>query len=238
MKFHETLLAQARSRDMRTNRFVSGVMAGAYQRADLAHYGATIFHLADHFPMMLGRLIGICPSPEVRAALVENIIEEEGLDIATHEGHVAATRHPGRRHANVAKLFAEAAGSAAETLQPSPFHTSRWLADALARGRWMAAFSYVSLGHEGNVPRTFRLLVPALKARYGFTDRELAFFIHHVEADEHHGEEAARAIAAMATTPEARDEALEGARHGGHSWWLVHDACHKAIAGRAAVPMT
>jgi pyrroloquinoline quinone (PQQ) biosynthesis protein C len=235
MAFHETLLAEARSIDMRENRFVQGVMTGAYQRADLAPYATTVFHLADHFPMMLGRLIGICPSPEVRASLVENIIEEEGLEIGTDDGHVAATRHPARRHAAVAKVFAEAAGVEAEALQPRPFHVSRWLADCLSRGRWMAAFAYVSLGLEGNVPRTCKLLVPAFRTQYGFTDRELSFFIHHIEADEHHGEEAALAIASMATTPAAREEALEGARHGGHSWWHVHEACHRAIAGRAAV---
>lgn len=237
MDFHETLLAEARSNNMRTNRFVHGVITGAYERADLAPYATTVFHLADHFPMMLGRLIGICPSADVRAALVENIIEEDGLEIGMREGHVAATRHPARRHASVARVFAEAVGVGPDALEPRPFHVSRWLATCLAQGRWMAAFAYVSLGLEGNVPRTCKLLVPAFKTRYGFTDRELAFFSHHIEADEHHGEEAALAIASMATTPAARQEALDGARHGSHSWWLVHEACHRAIASRAAVPL-
>ena len=98
----------------------------------------------------------------------------------------------------------------------------RWFHRALAAGNWLGPFAYIAVGTEANIPPTYRLLVPAFARAL----RILAMAIwnslyEHMTVDDRHGEEGAQLIASVATTEEARRQALEGARRGGSGWWQI-----------------
>jgi len=101
----------------------------------------------------------------------------------------------------------------------------------LSDGNWLGPFAYIAVGTEANIPPTYRLLIPALVENYGFSEYNLEFLTEHVGIDDRHGLEGAMLIESVATTDEARRQALEGARRGGVGWWeILRKHAHPAVA--------
>ena len=160
---------------------------------------------------------------------MENLLEEEGaVSFRPGDGLVA---EPSRRHSELGLRFARAAGATEDDLR-RPLAGSVWLARELDGGRWIGPLAYVSVGMEANVPPAFGVMIGGLREHYGFTDDELVFLTEHCGADELHGARGAEIVAAVASTPEARREALDGARRGGAAWWHFHRK-HARALGRA-----
>lgn len=215
-EFAQSLLATARTKPIETSGFVAAVLDGSASRAAVQAYARTIASLAVSFPRRLAAVFAICDDHEVRQSLLANLLEEEGVVAFSPETPLVVD--PARAHGAMAKKFARAAGVDDVAEMPS----APWFASAVDRGDWLGAFAFFSVGLEANVPATFRLLVNPLRDLYGFTDDELEFLTEHFVADERHGLEAAHLIARVATTEDARNRALTGARRGGIAWRTLH----------------
>lgn len=229
----ETLLALARRHPIEQNVFVRRLCGGEYTREQLRIYGERFFQLTEKFPCQLAAIVSICPHYELRAHLLENLMEEEGYGPRRNGSGFAY--HAERRHAALTRRFAQALGiSDAALALAGPAPATPWFDQAVQQGRWLVALAYVSLGVESNVPRTYRLLIPALRRHYGFNDHELSVFIEHVQADEGHGALGAAMVVQAIQTPADRAEAVEGIRRGSTAWWGFLRACDTAIRRRQA----
>jgi len=223
-EFTAALLEQARRLPMEKNPFIHSVCTGAYSRDALAIYGVRMFHLADSFPDFLYSLLAKCTAPQLRDHIKENIREEEGW--VPDPGGAGWRKDPERKHSALIMKFIRAMGPEA---RPYTTGTETWAHKALHEGRLLAVSAYLMVGLEANVPRTFRLLIPAFRERYGFSNEELVFFIDHLTADEQHGEDGARILSELASTRQERLELLDGVNKGATAWWWFHRACHNAI---------
>ncbi|HEV3484911.1 MAG TPA: iron-containing redox enzyme family protein, partial [Vicinamibacterales bacterium] len=171
------------------------------------------------FNRSLFAILGVCDDLRAIRALLTNVLEEEG--VMSYAPGAGATFDPERRHPAIARRFALAAGVTNDELDAMNVTPPRWFRDALAAGNWLGPYAFVAVGTEANIPPTFRLLIPALREHYGFSDDDLEFFIEHVTVDDRHAMDGARAIETIAVTEESRRQALVGARHGAMSWWQM-----------------
>jgi pyrroloquinoline quinone (PQQ) biosynthesis protein C len=225
-EFTEQLFAAARNRDMASNPFILGIRNGVYPRARVAAYAADIAAMASEFPQILATLLARCIDAEVRPSLLENLLEEEGVQ--SFRSGESLVVDPRRRHSELAWHFARAAGSSAVDTSRSAVR-SAWLDRELRDGRWIGPLAYVTIGLEANIPPTFRPLLEGLRDQYGFEDADLAFYTEHLTADERHSAKGAAVVAAAARTPDAQREALEGARRGAAAWWHFHRRHDQAL---------
>jgi pyrroloquinoline quinone (PQQ) biosynthesis protein C len=219
--FEEALSAAARL-DMRRNPFVAAIVAGRCSRDQIRAYAAGLFALSDRFPLRLAATAAICDDPDVRLALLENLMEEEGV-VRIEEGRLI--RDDSRRHATVARRFALAAGASDDALLSASEHeaaTATWLTEAIAGRRLAAALAYLTVGIEGSVPATLSLVADALSRHYQFADEDLEFLTSHVAFDAAHGAAGARMTARVVRSDADRADALEGARRGAVAWWWFH----------------
>lgn len=214
--FADELLAVARGRS--ADPFGDTLTMGRWTRDDVRRYATALVGVAAGFPRRLCAILSICDDPEVRTALIENLLEEEG--VVGYEPGKGLRIIRERHHAELARRFARAAGASETEIDAavSAARESRWFADAIRNGDWLAAFAYVAVGHESNVPDTFRRIVPPLVERYGFSLDDLVFLTEHYTADERHGNDSAFLIARVAQTEDARHRAVDGARRGGNAW--------------------
>ncbi|MBK5258719.1 MAG: iron-containing redox enzyme family protein [Thermoanaerobaculia bacterium] len=201
---------------MSENPFIVSLRKHEVSREQLRRYLVNLASLAVGFPQVVSSVLGVCRDERVRHHLIANLLEEEGI---TSFEHNQIHFDPARSHAFLAKRLARAAGETEEVRAHVP---TPWFRQKLASGSWLAPFAYFAIGHEANIPLTFRLIIDTLSKDYGFDDASLEFLTEHVTADERHGHDAAEMIAAMVRNPEDRAEALEGARRGGLSWWGFH----------------
>ena len=216
-EFTEELLAAARPSNGASDPFVDGLRSGRMSRDAIRRYALALVGIATAFPRRLADILTICDVDEIRISLLANMLEEEGV-VSYAPGAIRAV--PERKHGAFARRFAFAAGASDAEADDAVanMRAGRWFADAIDRGDWLGAFAYVAVGHEANVPPTFRQIVPPLVEHYGFAIEDLVFLTEHYEADERHGNESAHAIARIAKTDDARVRALEGARRGGMAW--------------------
>jgi len=217
-EFAATLLAAARPPAGASDAFVDALLAKRMSREAIRRYALALFAIAAAFPRRLAEILTLCDESEVRYSLLANLLEEEGVIGYDTAGGVRVARDCS--HAELARRFVRAAGASEAEMRDAETSVrgGRWFASAIDRGDWIGAFAYLAVGHEANVPDTFRRIVPALVEQYGFSIDDLVFFTEHYEADERHGTESAHLIARIARTEDARGRALEGARRGGAAW--------------------
>jgi len=236
--FTDALLAAARPDHDWTDPFVESVLSGQLSRDAIRRYATALVAIAGGFPRRIAQILSICDVAAVRALLIANLLEEEG--VVGWDASSGLRVDPERRHSTLARRFARAAGASDADIDASiaASRSSRWFESAIERGDWIGAFAYVSVGHEANVPGTFKQLVPPLGDRYGFSLEDLIFLTEHSLADERHGNDAAHLIASVAHTGEARLAALEGARRGGSAWraWPRTSISSISMTPRTPVP--
>lgn len=215
--FAEILLSAARPAGA-ADPFVEALVDGRASRDVIRRYVVALTVMASVFPRRLAAILSICDEDEIRHSLIANLLEEEGVAAWDPAGGLRVA--PERRHCEMARRLARAAGASDAEIRDAAMNIreSRWFSNAIDSGDWIGAYAYATVGHEGNVPKTFRQLIPPLIERYGFARGDLIFLTEHCEADERHGSESAQAIARVSRTDEARARALEGARRGGAAW--------------------
>lgn len=219
--FADELLEAAR-RDMRQNAFVAALIDGRSSHHALRRYAAGLFALSDRLPQRLLAIAARCEDRGVRLALLENLLDEEGI-VGIDGGRLMVDE--GRRHPNMARRFAHAAGVSDADLSAasaSAMGEATWLNDAIAQNHLTAALAYLTIGIESNVPSTMTLVAAALERHYGFDRGDLEFLTAHIELDEGHAANGARLTSRLVRNDADRAEALEGARRGGLAWWWWH----------------
>jgi len=218
----ERELTAAAQREMCENPFIAALTEGRASRDAIRRYTAGLYALSDRLPQRLLRIAAMIDDRKVRLALLENLLEEEGV-IAIDGGHLVADDR--KRHPNLARRLAHAAGATDDDLRDASAAAeaqATWLNDAIAKGRIAAALAYLTVGIEGNVPATMELVVDALASHYAFHERELEFLTSHIELDAGHAAAGARLVARIASTGADRADAIEGARRGGLAWYWWH----------------
>lgn len=218
-EFAATLLAAARRGSMETHPFIEALARGDISRDEIKGFAIFLTTLATLFPKRIAAVLAICDNAEVKRSLLGNLMEEEGV-VAYAPGE-GVRIDPDRAHSSLARRFARAAGASEDEILAHTVTPVRWLEERIRIGDWLGAFANFSIGYEANVPATFRLLMDPLVTIYGFHEHDLEFLTEHFVADERHGIEAASLIERVATTSEARERALEGARRGGRAWWEI-----------------
>jgi len=229
MRFYEELYAAARPYPIETHPFITAVQAGAASADEVRSFALHMASATESFVRALHSILGVCAEPSVRHSLISNVLEEEGA-MAYVPGQ-GATFDMARHHPTMARRFARAAGATDAEIDAFAVGPPRWFRRALSDGNWLGPFAYIAVGTEANIPPTYRLLIPALAENYGFSEYNLEFLTEHVGIDDRHGLEGAMLIESVATTDEARRQALEGARRGGVGWWeILRKHAHPAVA--------
>ena len=223
--FAAELLTVARPAAGATDAFLDALLSARLSRESIRRYATAITAVATAFPRLLASILTVCDHDEVRYSLLANLLEEEG--VVAYDGGGGIRYVHERKHGELARRFGRAAGASDAELDAAVTNArvGRWFVDALERGDWIGAFAYIAVGHEANVPGTFRRMVPALTEHYGFALDDLVFFTEHYVADDRHGNEGAQMIARVAQTTDARERAREGARRGGAAWRAFPRTC-------------
>jgi pyrroloquinoline quinone (PQQ) biosynthesis protein C len=212
------LLAAARERDVLEAPFVRAVVEGTASRQAIRAWAANLHLGAGVFARRLFTILGLAEEPAVRESLLENLLDEEGVQ-AFSGGRLIVDRE--RRHTALASRMARALGASDEDFARQSAVVT-WLDDELAAKRWVGPLAYLTVGFEANIPATFRALHDGLTRHYGADPADLEFLSLHCTADERHSEHAAALLVATATTPALQAEALEGVRRGTAAWFFFH----------------
>ena len=113
--FVETLLQSARPYPIAENPFVVSLRRGECTGEQIRRYAGMIAVAAIGFPRVLSKILTHCDRQDVRASVLANLMEEEGIvRYRAGEGIVVDAR---RNHAGMARRFAAAAGVSPEALE-------------------------------------------------------------------------------------------------------------------------
>ncbi len=219
MTFAEELVRTAHPEPIETHPFVLQVRSGEASRDAIRSFALHIASATESFVRALYAVLSVCTDVRARQSFIGNVLEEEGA-IGFIPG-IGATFNQARRHPAMARNFTRAAGVADHEIDAFRVGPPNWFSRQIAAGNWIGPFAYIAVGTEANVPPTYRLLIPALAERYGFSEADLEFLIEHVSADDRHALDGALLLESIATTESARQQALEGARRGGRGWWEI-----------------
>lgn len=140
------------------------------------------------------------PDPEIRAALLENLMEEErGTASQMGGGHVAL----------VNEALHEFGFSREEVENPDMLYESwafyHWWEVVLTKRSWIEGLAALALAAEQINPIVFGKLAEALRKHYRVSERSLRpFDVHASEVEVEHGKLADNAIQRYATTAHAQ----------------------------------
>jgi pyrroloquinoline-quinone synthase len=178
----------------------------------LQDYACQYYSFESAFPRFLSALHSRTEEPEARAALLENLWDEE---------------HGAANHRELWLDFAAGIGVAREQAERGP-RTAATEA-LLASYRRASTEAPVAAGiaaiyaYERQLPEVAEAKLLGLRDHYGITDEStLAFFKTHATIDVHHAE-AERSVL-RATTSEGEAPVLAEVSHALDAWWRFLDA--------------
>ena len=217
----DELLETTRAIDMASNPFIIALANGAASRDALRRYAIDTYLLAYFFPQRLAALAAICDDAEIRLEILNNLLEEDGV-IGIDGGRVI--RDVERSHGAIARRFCLAAGATDDDLDRARAAYTRdtWVDESIANGNVAASLAYLTVGIEGCVAATYRLLITVLEKQYGFSRDDLEFVALHAGADAEHARIGAALTASVVRSDEERVAALEGATRATTAWWWWH----------------
>lgn len=218
MSMTERLWDVARREDVANAALVRAVRDGSCPRSVAQAYMTELAELASGFPSVLASIVALCPDRRTRLTVLANLLEEEGVE--RFEAHGAMVAPEASNHGVMALRVARALGAPHDA--PLRHLRSAWMDSALARGEWLGALAFVTVGFEANVPPVFAELADGFRIHYGCSDEDLAYLLHHVGADAEHAADGIAVLAELARSERSQAEALEGARHGVRAWTHLH----------------
>ena len=207
-EFRRALEAAIQARHSSAHPWSEAWVSGRLDRRLLGEWTKQHYHYVSHFSAWLATVFGNCPHEEVRAFLLENIAEEEGM--------TGQAGFPAVRHTELLLDFGEHCGkSRAEItgaqrngeLLPETLGLQAWCT-VQAHGPFVEALAALLVGLESQVPQIYRKTTPPLLEKYGFTEEEVVFFRLHIAADEEHGERGFEIVEKYATSDERRANCL------------------------------
>jgi pyrroloquinoline-quinone synthase len=196
--------------------FTEAWVNGQLTRTQLGEWARQHYHYVGKFSQWCGTVYGRCPDQEARDFLLENMWEEE----------------MGNRHSELLIRFAEACGfSRDDVLNVDVLPTTRgltaWCHEMANAHSFLEAAAGLLVGLESQTPCIYRRNTPPLLEKYGFSEREVEFFIVHQTADEEHGERGYQIVERHATTPALQDLAVRTVREATAMRWQYMGGLHR-----------
>jgi len=183
--------------------------AGTLTRDDLAFYSTQYWRQVESFPAHLEDLTGRLEG-DARAIVAENLSDERDDD------------HPG-----LWLRFAEAVGADPEAVRSSVSEPETAACVESFRSGMNDRSPAFALGmlyaYESQTPAVAETKVTGLRTHYGIDGDAVTYFELHGELDVEHTDGLARALGEVATTPEAQQDAVDGARAGAAAVWKILD---------------
>jgi pyrroloquinoline-quinone synthase len=214
--FRARLEEAVRGQHSQMHPFTDAWVSGQLTRPQLGEWARQHYHYVGKFSQWCGTVYGRCPDQEARDFLLENMWEEE----------------MGNRHSELLIRFAEACGfSRDDVLSVDVLPTTRgltaWCYEMANAHSFLEAAAGLLVGLESQTPGIYRRNTPPLLEKYGFTEREVEFFIVHQTADEDHGERGYQIVERHATTPELQDLAVRTVREAAAMRWQYMSGIHR-----------
>jgi pyrroloquinoline quinone (PQQ) biosynthesis protein C len=206
-------IAGFRAEDTRMHRLL---MAGRCPPAIMRRYALTTVRSADLFCATIAEMIDKAPDGEARLALIENLLEEEGMFLQPSKGIV---HRPEASHPALARRFAAAVGADGDGLDAR--HATGTGREMLARGEWVEAVAHLLVGQELLFADAAPAMARALEAS-GLATRDVAFFWVHETADRDHGEQALDMVLRHAHGRAQQERCVAEARAGAVTWLEAH----------------
>lgn len=189
--------------------FYKAWSAGTLTRDDLRFYSTQYWRQVESFPARLEDLAGRLEG-DARAIVAENLSDERDDD------------HPG-----LWLRFAEAVGADAVSVRASsPEPETAECVEGFRAGMndRSPAFALGMLyAYESQTPAVAKTKVEGLRDNYGINGDAVTYFELHGELDVEHSDGLVSALEEVATTPEAEQDAVDGARAGAAAVWRILD---------------
>ncbi len=206
-------IAGVRAEDTRLHQLL---ISGRCPPSLLRRYALATVQSADLFCASLAALADRAPDAHSRLALLENLLEEEGIFLQPARGLVS---RPEASHPALARRFAAACGADGD-----PELAGNALAEGyagLGSRAWVESVAYLLVGQELNFADTAPRLAEALR-KCGLSARDVAFFSVHETADRQHGEQALNLVIRHASGRAQQDRCIAEARAGATAWIGAH----------------
>jgi pyrroloquinoline-quinone synthase len=219
--FEQALLAAIAPWPIERTRFYRALTTRRCPPSLLRRYARSTYLGATLFCSTIADLVDKAPDRDARLILLENLLEEEGIHLNARRGLVV---RPEARHPALALRFLRATGvedMSEEDAFGDGLHATGPGRDMLAEGRWLEAVAFLLIGQELKFATTAELLLKAL-GRQGFSDRDLAFFAVHIEADAEHGQQALDLVLDRAATAHDQQACIAAAGAGARHWFDSH----------------
>jgi pyrroloquinoline-quinone synthase len=210
-----TLDSMISERSLLKHPFYQAWTAGTLSLERLQNYAVEYYPHVAAFPRYLSAIHSRCADIATRQALLENLIEEES----------GAENHP-----ELWIRFAEATGVPRERVVDSVTSASsiglvRAFTEIAESGHIPSGLAAL-YAYESQIPRVATAKIDGLRRFYGVTsERELAFFRVHEQADVWHSRTGAELLARHCVEERDHKLALEASNRALDALWALLDAC-------------
>lgn len=219
--FEQALLGAIAPWTLERTRFYRALTARRCPASLLRRYARSTYLSATLFCATIADLVDKAPDRDARLILLENLLEEEGIHLNARRGLVV---RPEARHPALALRFLRATGVegvSEEDAFGDALHATGPGREMLAEGRWLEAVAFLLVGQELKFATAAEPLLKAL-GQQGFSDRDLAFFAVHIEADAEHGQQALDLVLDRAVTAQDQHACIAAAGAGARHWFDSH----------------
>ena len=194
----QSLDAQIASRHLLDHPFYQRWTAGTLSKAELSDYAAQYFHYAMAFPTFVSAMHAQTEDLATRQMLLENLIEEE--------------RGP-ENHPELWLRFCESLGLDREEVKRGTANdATRALISTMktyARDGGLHEGLAALYSYESQIPAVAKAKIDGLAKWYGISsDRDVAFFSVHMDADVAHSQTSREILRDLCDTPEKSDAAV------------------------------
>jgi pyrroloquinoline-quinone synthase len=192
--------------------FYTKWVAGTLPMEALQEYARQYFAFESTFPRFLSALHSRTERPELRAAILDNLWDEE---------------HGSSNHAELWLRFAEGIGVTREDVAGADRNeaTRDLVAVYTASSNELPVAAGIAAlyAYESQVPDVAKAKIDGLKRNYGVDDeRTLAFFETHAYLDEDHADQERTIVEELA--PGVEDVVVGAAEDAVKAWWRFLDA--------------
>ena len=220
--FEAALLNAIAPYNVEDSRFYRLIESGRFPPSLMLRYAQATHRSAELFCATLSMMIDQAPDEAARLVLLENLMEEEGVELRVGRGLVV---RPERRHPQLAMRFVRACGGEADGDSANPIAEGFQM---LAERRWAEAVAFLLIGQELKFAQASQTLFQLLRSR-GFTDHDLAFFAVHGVADLEHGRQAIQLVLDHARTRGEQDMCIAAAGAGARHWLEMHGGSARSL---------
>jgi coenzyme PQQ biosynthesis protein C len=208
------------------------LLTGRLTKEQLQWWAKNQFHEFRNIHRFFGLRYQKCPIPQLRRALLENMVEEEGEDLF-------GGKYPG--HAELWVRFAEGAGIARDDIlgyEPLPGIRAalEMYVQLVQQSHWVVAIG-TGLVFEGEGPKRMREEREALERYYSWIpSTALDFFRAHEYHDEGHGNMVIDVIQKYCMEEHLQEEIRAAVRTRTDIMWLQNESIYQTYVRPALAP--